>query len=102
MAPQRKRARQAVILLLKTLASLALCYILISKVGIQQIARNLVSVQPTAFVIAVGLYVALIATQAATPWPIEGLEINVVQTGDQLSLDVGVWVRRSTCPPCRR
>jgi hypothetical protein len=40
-------------------------------------------------VIAVGLYVALIATQAATPWPIEGLEINVIQTGDQLSLAVG-------------
>jgi len=40
-------------------------------------------------VIAVGLYVALIATQAATPWPIKGLEINVVQTGDQLSLVVG-------------
>jgi hypothetical protein len=40
-------------------------------------------------VIAVGLYVALIATQAATPWPIKGLEINVVQTGDQLSLAVG-------------
>jgi hypothetical protein len=40
-------------------------------------------------VVAVGLYVALIATQAATPWPIEGLEINVVQTGDQLSLAVG-------------
>ena len=40
-------------------------------------------------VIAVGLYVALIATQAATPWPIEGLEINVIQTGDQLSLAIG-------------
>jgi len=40
-------------------------------------------------VIAVGLYVALIATQAATPWPISGLEINVIQTGDQLSLAVG-------------
>ena len=40
-------------------------------------------------VITVGLYVALIATQAATPWPIKGLEINVVQTGDQLSLAVG-------------
>ena len=40
-------------------------------------------------VIAVGLYVALIATQAATPWPINGMEINVVQTGDQLSLAVG-------------
>jgi len=40
-------------------------------------------------VITVGLYLALIATQAATPWPISGLEINVVQTGDQLSLAVG-------------
>jgi Glycosyltransferase family 87 len=40
-------------------------------------------------VVAVVLYVALIATQAATPWPISGLEINVVQTGDQLSLAVG-------------
>jgi hypothetical protein len=39
-------------------------------------------------VITVGLYVALIATQAATPWPIKGLEINVIQTGDQLSLAV--------------
>jgi len=40
-------------------------------------------------VIVVGLYVALIATQAATPWPIEGLQVNVVQTGDQLSLAIG-------------
>jgi hypothetical protein len=40
-------------------------------------------------VIAVGLYVALIATQAATPWPVRGVEISVVQTGDQLSLAVG-------------
>jgi hypothetical protein len=40
-------------------------------------------------VIVVGLYVALIATQAATPWPINGMDINVVQTGDQLSLAVG-------------
>jgi hypothetical protein len=39
-------------------------------------------------VIVIGLYVALIATQAATPWPINGLEVNVVQTGDQLSLAV--------------
>jgi hypothetical protein len=39
-------------------------------------------------VIVVGLYVALIATQAATPWPINGLEINVVRTGDQISLAV--------------
>jgi hypothetical protein len=40
-------------------------------------------------VVIVGLYVALIATQAATPWPIKGLEVSVVQTGDQLSLAVG-------------
>ena len=40
-------------------------------------------------VITVGLYVALIATQAATPWPINGMDINVVRTGDQLSLAVG-------------
>jgi len=40
-------------------------------------------------VIAVGLYVALIATQAATPWPIKDMPINVIQTGDQLSLAVG-------------
>jgi hypothetical protein len=40
-------------------------------------------------VITVGLYVALIATQAATPWPINNVPINVVQTGDQLSLAVG-------------
>jgi len=39
-------------------------------------------------VVIVGLYVALIATQAATPWPIKGLEVSVVQTGDQLSLAV--------------
>jgi hypothetical protein len=40
-------------------------------------------------VIAVGLYVALIVSQAATPWPVKGVELNVVQTGDQLSLAVG-------------
>ena len=40
-------------------------------------------------VVAVGLYVALIATQAATPWPIKDMPINVIQTGDQLSLAVG-------------
>ena len=39
-------------------------------------------------VVIVGLYVALIATQAATPWPIEDLQVSVVQTGDQLSLAV--------------
>jgi hypothetical protein len=40
-------------------------------------------------VVTVGLYVALIATQSATPWPINGMEINVVQTGDQFSLAAG-------------
>jgi hypothetical protein len=40
-------------------------------------------------VVTVGLYIALIATQAATPWPIKDLQVNVVQTGDQLSLAVG-------------
>jgi len=39
-------------------------------------------------VITVGLYVALIATQAATPWPIKDLQVSLVQTGDQLSLAV--------------
>ena len=50
-------------------------------------------------VITVGLYVALIATQAATPWPIKDLPVSLVQTGDQLSLviaDIGTrglyWV----------
>jgi hypothetical protein len=71
-------------------------------------------------VVAAGLYLALIASQAATPWPINGMEIHVIQTSGGLSLapaDVGTrglyWVTPATLaavcllavaalPRCRR
>lgn len=48
--------RQAAILLLKTLASLTLCYFLVSRVGFDTVVRTLLSVQPASFIIAVVLY----------------------------------------------
>lgn len=48
--------RQAAVVLLKACASLGLCYLLASKVGIQAIVRSILSVHPAAFVTAVALY----------------------------------------------
>ena len=50
-------------------------------------------------VVVVGLYIALIATQAATPWPIDRIEVHVIETAGGISLvpgDIGTrglyWV----------
>ncbi len=56
MAPQSKRVKQIAVVLAKVSVSLALCFALVSKVGVQSLINTMSSVRPASFLAAVGFY----------------------------------------------
>jgi glycosyltransferase 2 family protein len=56
LAPQSKRTRQVAVVLVKVSVSLAICFALVSKVGVQPLINTMSSVRPTSFLAAVGFY----------------------------------------------